>query len=111
MHDLDDEQLLRQQRFFLAELERDIRRINREIIHERIPKLSRQCFVELGRGVAERRAEYLRQAIELGRSAPGSAEQAAALAAMPGLRHNYHESREAFAALERAIERGYIDIG
>jgi len=111
MNDMDDDQLLRRQRHFLAELEREIRSVNRQIIRERIPTLSRQCFVDLGRVVAERRAEYLRKAIELSRSAPGSAAQAAALAAVPDLRHDYDESREAFAALERAIERGYIDIG
>lgn len=108
--EIDDQALLRRQRHFLMEVERDIRAANREVIHERIPRLSRRCFIDLGRIVARTRAEYLAMAIRLRACVPGSDDEAAALAAMPGLREAFFEAREAFAALERAIERGYIDI-
>lgn len=110
MFDTDDHKMLRRQRHFLDELERDVRAANRQLIHEEIPALSRQCFMDLARNVARKRLAYLRQAIELSRLEPGTPAEAQAFAAMPTLRAAYNESREAFAALERAIERGYIDI-
>jgi len=108
--DKKEEELLRVQRRFLAETERDIRAANLEIIHAEIPALNRQCFFDLGRHVARKRAAYLRKAIELSRLPAESTEHAAALKDITGLRVAYEESRDAFAALERAIERGYIDV-
>lgn len=110
MLDTDDQTQLRRQRHFLEELERDIWTANRQIINDEIPALSRQCFMALGRLVACKRAAYLQKSIELTRLEPDSPEAAAVFAALPALRIAYSEARDAFAALERAIQRGYIDI-
>lgn len=110
MFNTDDQRQLRRQRHFLEELERDIWTANRQIINEEIPALSRQHFMDLGRFVAFKRASYLSKSIELSELEPGSAEAAVVFEALPALRNAYSEARNAFSALERAIERGYIDI-
>lgn len=111
MQDHDaDEQLLRRQRHFLAQVERDIRAANREVIHAHIPQLSEARFIELARCVAEHRARYLEAAIALSRLPVDSGEAQALLSSLPRLRAAFDETRDAFSALERAIARGYVDI-
>ncbi|MDZ4349905.1 MAG: hypothetical protein U1A22_10270 [Xanthomonadaceae bacterium] len=110
-YDYDQEEAsLRRQRHFLDDVEREIRRVNREAIHAVVPPLGRLRFLDLARIVARRRVDYLRLALELSECAPDDARSQALLDQMPTARKNYFESREAFAALERAIERGYIDV-
>jgi hypothetical protein len=104
--DEDSAQLRKQQRF-LHEVEVAIRDANRRIIHERIPDLDRQRFVTFATFVARLRADYLAEALSV-QQAP---EQAQAVEALRRRRRAYVEARDAFAALERAVERGYVDIG
>ncbi len=105
-----EEAFLRKQRHFLDEVEREIRHLNREIIHAVVAPLERGCFLDLARIVAHRRLDYLRLAIALSRCGPSEEQAEAVLERLPAARKHYFESREAFAALERAIERGYIDV-
>lgn len=109
-HD-DDGALLRKQRQFLQQVEFELRQTNREIIHRRIPELNRESFMRFASFVAELRSDYLQVAIELSRCAPHSDEAVALLTQLHQRRIAYEESREAFAALERTIEQGYVDIG
>lgn len=109
MFDDDSAQLRKQQRF-LGEVEVGIRDANRKIIHERIPDLDRQRFVTFATFVAELRADYLALALSL-QSKAGEPAAQSAIAALRLRREAYFEGREAFAALERAVERGYVDIG
>ncbi|HEX5755881.1 MAG TPA: hypothetical protein VFY12_05965 [Arenimonas sp.] len=106
----DEEALLKRQRHFLLQVERDIREANREVIHAHIAQLSEARFVDLARCVAEHRARYLEAAIALSRAPLDSPEAGALLAQLPRLRQAFDETRDAFSALERAIERGYVDI-
>ncbi len=109
MFEEDSAQLRKQQRF-LSEVEVAIRDANRKIIHERIPDLDRQRFVTFATFVAQLRADYLAIALSLqsnGAEQPGQA----AIDSLRVRRRAYLEGREAFAALERAVERGYVDIG
>lgn len=111
MHaDDDDSGLLRRQKQFLQQVEFELRRINRRIIHEHIAELNRESFMQLATFVAELRSRYLEAGLALTRLAPGSAEASAALAAVERDRRAFEESSAAFAALERAIEQGYVDI-
>lgn len=104
MFDVESDQI-RQQRKFLHDVEAAIRDANRRIIHAKIPNLDRQSFVAFATRVAELRAAYLEAALALaGSGAPPSELLAARRVA-------FEEARDAFAALERAIERGYVDIG
>ena len=97
------------QRQFLEQLEMSIAVANREVIHQQIPNLNKATFQQLAVMVAKYRANYLEAAIKLANS-PGSCDSAC----MEDLKHKrelYDEGRAAFEALERAIERGYVDIG
>lgn len=109
MHDTDDEGLLRRQRHFLLGIDRDIRTINRRILHERLPDLDRSSVVDLAEKVAELRANYLALALELS-CRPLSEIDGADIRRVGEARGLYDEGRAAFSALERAIERGYIDL-
>lgn len=109
MHDIDDDSaLLRQQKQFLQHVELALRRVNREVIHAHIPDLNKESFVRLAQFVAEARSRYLACALALTGAAPQEAGQR--LVALRDARCMFEESRDAFAALERAIEQGYVDI-
>lgn len=104
---MSDEQ---QRKRFLLETEQAISEINREIIHERIPKITKDSVLPLATTVARMRARYLESAFEL---AAVQKDQAVSENILNDLRHNrelYEESRNAFEALTRAIEMGYVDL-
>lgn len=112
MHDEDDDDaLLRRQKQFLQRIEFELRQVNRQVIHEHIAELTQERFIHLARFVAEARGRYLEAGLALSRLEMGSAAAAAQLARVEVERRAYEESSAAFAALERAIERGYVDIG
>jgi len=69
--------------------------------------LSRDAFLRLALNTASLRATYLQKGIEVGSTKVPTAEQLAALA---HLRHAYEETTAVFEALERIIERGYVEI-
>ena len=102
-----DPKELQAQRQFMERLEMAVAVANREVIHQLIPNLSTATFQQLAVMVARFRASYLEAAIKLsGSSNPGDA-------AFKDLKHKrqmYEEGRSAFEALERAIERGYVEI-
>jgi hypothetical protein len=106
----DDSAQLRKQQRFLSEVEVGIRDANRKIIHERIPDLDRQRFVTFATFVAQLRADYLAVALAL-HATTGEPAGQATIDSLRLRREAYMEGREAFAALERAVERGYIDFG
>jgi hypothetical protein len=106
----DDSALLRKQRHFLQQVEMELRKINREIIHRRIPELDRASFMRLALKVAELRTSYLQVALQLSRAEGELAQDDPVLEELRGRRRAYEEARDAFAALERTIEQGYVDI-
>lgn len=105
----DDDHLLRRQRHFLLGLERDIRRINNRILHERLPGLDRGAVLGLAERVAMLRSAYLGLVLELC-ARPMEEVDEAAVMQVAMARKRYDEGRTAFTALERAIECGYIDL-
>ncbi len=104
-----DSQGLAAQRQFLEQLELSVAVANREVIHQQIPNLNKATFQQLAVMVAKFRANYLEAAIKLS-SSPGSCDSAC-LQDLKHKRELYDEGRAAYEALERAIERGYVDIG
>lgn len=109
-HPDDDTALLRKQKQFLQQVEFELRAVNREVIHRHVPDLNRESFVRLARFVAEVRSLYLEAALAVSQCQPGSTEAEALLLTLGKARRQFEESRDAFAALERAIEQGYVDI-
>lgn len=106
----DEDALLKRHRYALQEIEREIRKINREIIHRDIDKIERQQIMDLARVVAEHRARYLKAGMNLAKATMGSPEEQELIRALPGLRREFETAREVFAALERAIEQAYVDV-
>ena len=102
----DEETLrIRKQEKFLKDVEHSISDINRRIIHGKIPDLNRGTFVTMATFVAHLRADYLHAALSMANDGKGDALQDLAKR-----RHAFEEAKAAFAALERSIERGYVDI-
>jgi hypothetical protein len=97
------------QRQFIEQMEMAVALANREVIHRQIPNLTRETFQQLAVMVARYRAAYLEAAIKLSDAAdPTDAQR---LAELKHRRELFDEGRAAFEALERAIERGYVDFG
>ncbi|MFP4207464.1 MAG: hypothetical protein ACLFSC_02320 [Wenzhouxiangella sp.] len=106
----DDEYRLRRHRQFVLELEREIGPINRALVHEDTPKLTRAHCLELATVVARSRAAYLQLAFEMGRSCQDRLPEDARIVELRQARRRFEELRDAFGAMERAIECGYVDI-
>ncbi len=94
---------------FLNEMEQGVRLANQEIIHQRIPGLDKHTILALAVSVARLRASYLETALKVG--GLGSDEPDKALVGeLRSRREAFEEARNAYDALHRAIEVGYIDV-
>lgn len=95
---------------FLSEVEQDIRTANTQIIHERIPALSREAIHAFAVTVGRLRARYLEAAFELGIDEHGDPPDEQQVNELRRRREMFEEARAAFDALQHAIGRGYIDV-
>lgn len=99
-----DAEMLLRQRHILEEIERGIRLANREVLAQVLPRMGRDHVLALAVAVAKLRGAYLAAAMRLVRP------EAADLSDIKSKREAYDEARLAFEALERAIQRGYIEL-
>ena len=106
---IDEADLQRRQKAFLFEVEQAIRAANNEIIHDKLPEISRADVYHLAVTVAKLRASYLKTAFELNHM-DGDAPDAELVANLRRKREIFEEARTAFLALQRAIEVGYVDV-
>lgn len=106
----DEYQQLIEQKRFLGEVEQGIRFANREIIHQRIPSLSKDTILSFAVAAGRLRARYLEAAFKLGVNEDGDPPDQAEINELKNRREMYLEAREAFEALREAIEKGYIDV-
>lgn len=104
----EDAHELALQRQFIEQLQMAVAVANREVIHQQIPNLDRHAFQQLAVMVARFRANYLEAALFLSRAPDPSDPKL--LADLRAKRELFEEGRNAFDALERAIERGYVDV-
>lgn len=95
---------------FLSEVEQDIRTANTQIIHERIPALSREAIHAFAVAVGRLRARYLEAAFKLGVDEHGDPPDEQQVNELRRRREMFEEARSAFDALQHAIGRGYIDV-
>ena len=105
-----DNDLAKNQRF-LRETEQAIRIANNEVIHKHVPPISSERMVSFALVVAKLRAQYIKTAFEFA-DAKGADEgaRAAGIGELSSCRTNFEEARDAFIALQRAIELGYIAV-
>ncbi len=92
------------------ELETTIRDVNHQLISVSTGAITRDAFTNVARMVAQLRGRYLACVLRLGEeSSSGDVGTDAALELKP-LREAYHEAVEGFAALEHALQRGYVTL-
>jgi hypothetical protein len=104
--ELDPKQLAAQHQF-LEQMQIAVALANREVIHRKIPNLTPDTFQQLAVMVARFRANYLEAAVRLSTS---ETHDERTLVELKQARELFDEGRAAFEALERAIERGYVDF-
>ncbi len=105
----DDYHDLVAHRRFLDEVENGIRMVNREIIHEKIPQITKDRFLKFAVLVSRLRGEYLGAAfdlVEAGAHIPADT----VVQSLKAKREKFEEALNAFESLHRAIERGYVDV-
>ncbi len=90
---------------FKAAMDKAIVATNKEVLGKTV--LTRDGFLRLALNAAELRGAYIQKGIEVGSARHPTSSQLDALAAA---RHAFEETSTVFEALERIIERGYVDI-
>ena len=93
---------------YKQELDAIIMSANQEVLKRKLPSFRQETMTRLAVRVAELRGTYLAKALSV-----AEAEGTPKVAAIDELRLSrsaFDEMREAFEALERIIERGYIAV-
>ncbi|MCH8037201.1 MAG: DUF1028 domain-containing protein [Proteobacteria bacterium] len=107
---ISDRQHLRAEQIFFEELEQGIRTANREIIGARIPDLNKDTIHAMAVMVGRLRASYLEMAFKMSAAGSGTEPDASFVEGLRTRRQMFEEARDAYEALRRAVERGYIEI-
>ncbi len=96
---------------FLMEIEQGIRLSNNEVIHQQIPPITSERMLSFAVAVAKLRAEYIKTAFNFTdtKHADG-AEGDADIDELRLRRTRFEEARDAFIALQRAIELGFMVV-
>lgn len=102
----DDMKELRLQKQFTDQIDKIVHDTNREVINAVVPRLDRDTFAKMAKGVALLRVKYIAAAMQLS-TQPFSSEQADQLKV---LREQFEEARFGFDAVKRAIIRGYTKL-
>lgn len=92
------------------ELEQAITTINREQIGAVTGAISKSAFINTVRMVACLRARYLHTLLKLGGQCHSECIPTEAALELKRLREAYTEAMDGFAALEHALNRGYIEF-
>jgi hypothetical protein len=98
-------------RRFLLETEQAIRLANNEIIHMTVPPLNSDRMITFAVAIAKLRAKYIEAAFQFADVMPADdAEITAEVEKLELYRRQYEAARDAFVALQRAIELGYVTV-
>ncbi len=92
------------------ELELEIQGINHNLIGAATGTISRGAFTDTARMVACLRARYLYSVLQLGKECHSTCIPTEAALELKQLREAYGEALEGFAALEHALQRGYLSL-
>lgn len=104
------DELAKNQRF-LREVEQIIRMTNNEVIHKLVDPINTDRMVSFAIVVAKLRARYVDAAFKFAdMKHAGSDEGGAEIAELSKCRVKFEEARDAFFALQRAIELGYMAV-
>lgn len=92
------------------ELEQEITQINRERISAVTGTIGRDHFTNVAKMVACLRARYLDTVLQLGDKCHNECIPTESALELKRLRQAYSEAIEGFAALEHALQRGYVTL-
>jgi len=96
---------------FLRELEQVIRLSNNEVIHKRVPPINTERMISFAVVVANLRAQYIEVAFNfVDMKQDNEDDNAFKIDELTLRRRRFEEARDAFLALQRAIELGYMSI-
>ena len=87
-----------------------IRDVNQELISASTGAITRSAFTNVARMVADLRGRYLQCVLRLGEGSLSGHITTDATLEMKSLREAYNEAAEGFAALEHALQRGYVTL-
>ena len=105
------EEDLAKNKHFLMEVEQGIRLSNNEVIHQKISPITSERMLSFAIAVAKLRAEYIETAFNFADSKHADgAEGDAEIDELRLRRSRFEEVRDAFIALQRAIELGYMAV-
>jgi 16S rRNA G527 N7-methylase RsmG len=105
-----EDDLLKNQRF-LRETEQAIRTANNEVIHAQVQPVTTDRMVSFARAVAKLRANYIQTAFDFAdkNHAEGNEGQAE-IDELNLHKDRFNSARDAYTALQRAIELGYVSV-
>lgn len=105
-----DDVLAKNQRF-LRETEQAIRLANNEVIHKQVPPITSDRMLSFAIAVANLRAQYIEAAFKFTDVKHTEGEDGVAEIDELSLRRKrFEEVRDAFIAMQRAIELGYMVV-
>lgn len=109
--DVEEVSVLAKNRRFLAEIEQAIPITNNEIIHAQVPRINAERMISFATAIATLRAKYIQAAFNFAdvKLADGE-ESTSEIDALNVYRSQFETVREAFIALQRAIELGYVVV-
>ena len=95
---------------FMKEIEQSVRLANREVIHSNVPPITQDRMLSFALAVAKLRSKYIEAAFEFADNSQGDgSEKASSLNELERYKHEFEVARDAYIALQRAIELEYID--
>ena len=107
---VSDREQLRSKKHFFDELETGIRIANQEIIGACVPDLNKKKIHAFAVLVSRLRASYIALAFKMCTSGEDGEPDPALIESLRTRREMFEEARDAYEALRRAIERGYIEV-
>jgi len=91
-------------------MQQELRKLNREVIHDLVPELGLDKLTPFFRLVARARGLYIKQLIDITNEVSDMPTDAQ-VKELSLLRRSYEELINGAQMIETAIERGYIDTG
>ena len=94
----------------LLELDKVVRETNRAVINPLLPELAVEDLRPVMNLVAQARAAYLRELLDLAGAEGGEAPSPGQIQHLAELRRSFEELLAGAQAMEAAIQRGYLDV-
>lgn len=101
---------LAENRRFLLQVEQAIQVANKEVIHKQIAPITSERMLSFAVAVAKLRANYIELAFKFADAKPATGEEGGAVDELDVHRKRFEVARDAFIALQRAIELGYMSV-